>query len=87
LLCPQPDARAGARGGADADGPLGDRAMFKFLFFIVHVVLFLIAAVEIMASDRELFKKVLWLLFIFFFPVLGLIIYYLFGRRPRARLA
>jgi hypothetical protein len=61
--------------------------MFKFIFFIIHVILFVIAAVEIIASDRDTLKKVLWLLFIFFFPVVGLIVYYLFGRRPRARLA
>ena len=61
--------------------------MFKFIFFIIHVILFVIAAVEIIGSDRDMLKKVLWLLFIFFFPVVGLIIYYLFGRRPRPRLA
>jgi hypothetical protein len=61
--------------------------MFKFIFFIIHLILFLIAAVEIVGSDRSVGKKILWMLFILFFPVFGLIIYYLFGRRPRPRLA
>ena len=47
--------------------------------FII-LILDIIAIVEVAGSNRSTGSKVLWCLFIFFFPVLGLIVYYLFGR-------
>lgn len=46
----------------------------------IHLILFLIAAVEILTSAKPLLHKVLWLLLVFFFPIVGLIIYFLLGR-------
>lgn len=48
---------------------------------LIHLILFLIAAYEIITSGKDLVKKVLWLLLIFLFPLGGLIIYYLLGRK------
>lgn len=55
--------------------------MLWYILGIVHLILFLIAAVEILGSNRDLMSKVLWLLVIFLFPLVGLIIYYLIGRK------
>lgn len=47
---------------------------------ILHLILFLIAAFEILTGSKSLGQKVLWLLIIFLLPIVGLIIYYLIGR-------
>ena len=47
---------------------------------LIHLILFLIAAFEILSSSKSLGTKVLWLLVIFLLPVVGLIVYFLVGR-------
>jgi hypothetical protein len=47
---------------------------------VIHLILFVIAAVEIVTGGKPLGEKVLWLLIIFFLPLIGLILYYLIGR-------
>lgn len=54
--------------------------MLETILVIVHLILFLIAAVEILGSGMSVGKKVLWLLLILIFPLIGLIIYFLIGR-------
>ncbi len=46
----------------------------------VVVILDVIFLLELAGSTRSLADKVLWALLIIFFPVLGCILYYLFGR-------
>lgn len=47
---------------------------------IIHLILFIIAAVEIVSGGKSIGMKVVWLLVIFLFPLIGLIVYYLAGR-------
>ena len=47
---------------------------------VLHLILFLIAAVEILTSSKPLLHKIGWLLLIFLLPIVGLIIYFLIGR-------
>jgi hypothetical protein len=47
----------------------------------IHLILFLIALYEIISSSRPVVNKVLWGLLIFLLPCMGLIIYYLIGRK------
>lgn len=47
---------------------------------IVIVILDIIALVELAGSSRSTANKLLWALLIVFFPVGGVILYYLFGR-------
>lgn len=47
---------------------------------IIILVLDIIAIVEVLNSPWDTSRKVLWILLILFFPILGLILYYLFGR-------
>lgn len=54
--------------------------MIYTILGILHLVLWLIAAVEILMSSKSLGNKVLWLLVIFLLPLVGLILYYLLGR-------
>ncbi|MDP1660350.1 MAG: PLDc N-terminal domain-containing protein [Phycisphaerales bacterium] len=46
----------------------------------VWLILFLIAAFEILTGGKPLGGKVIWLLVIFFLPIIGVILYYLIGR-------
>ncbi|OAL03992.1 hypothetical protein IQ06DRAFT_314690 [Phaeosphaeriaceae sp. SRC1lsM3a] len=48
--------------------------------FIV-LVLDIIAWIEIFKSNRPVPNKVLWALIVFLFPVVGMLIYYLFSNR------
>jgi hypothetical protein len=48
--------------------------------FIV-LVLDIIAWIEIFKSNRPVSNKVIWALVVFLFPVVGMIIYYLFSNR------
>lgn len=54
--------------------------MLYSILGILHLILFIIAAIEIISSGKPLLHKVLWLLLIFLLPVIGLIIYFLLGR-------
>lgn len=47
---------------------------------IIHLILFIIAAIEIITGGKPIVEKLLWLLIIFFLPLIGLILYYLIGR-------
>jgi len=47
---------------------------------LILLVLEILAIVEIFRSSKDMTAKLLWTLLILFAPVLGLIIYYLFGR-------
>lgn len=46
----------------------------------VVVILDIIALIELAGSAKSVGNKVLWALIIIFFPVLGCILYYFFGR-------
>ncbi len=50
---------------------------------IIHLILFLIALYEIVTSSRSLGGKVLWGLIVFLLPCVGLIAYYLIGRKQQ----
>lgn len=46
----------------------------------IVVVLDIIAIIEVMGSPRSSGDKALWILLIIFFPVGGLILFYIFGK-------
>ena len=47
---------------------------------VIIVIMDVIALIEVAGSPRGFGDKVLWFLLIIFFPVGGLILYFLFGR-------
>jgi hypothetical protein len=54
--------------------------MLLSILGLLHLILWLIAAFEILNSGKPLGEKVLWLLIIFLLPLIGLLIYYFVGR-------
>jgi phospholipase D-like protein len=50
------------------------------LLGLIVLILDVLAIVEIFKSSKDMTTKLLWCLLILFAPVLGLIIYFLFGR-------
>ncbi|MCC6229247.1 MAG: PLDc N-terminal domain-containing protein [Phycisphaerales bacterium] len=48
---------------------------------LIHFILFLIAAFEILNSGKSLGNKLVWLLVIFLFPLVGLLVYFALGRK------
>ena len=48
---------------------------------LIVVIMDVIALVEILGSRRTAMGKLLWVLFVFFVPVLGFILYYFFADR------
>ncbi|EPS37998.1 hypothetical protein H072_8269 [Dactylellina haptotyla CBS 200.50] len=49
------------------------------IIFILDVLVF----IEVFKSSRPASHKILWSLFVFFFPIIGLIGYYLFSNREQ----
>ncbi|CAF1206614.1 unnamed protein product [Rotaria magnacalcarata] len=47
---------------------------------LIILVLDIIAAIEILRSDKPIVEKILWILFIVFCPIIGLVAYLLCGR-------
>ncbi|MBX3383461.1 MAG: PLDc N-terminal domain-containing protein [Phycisphaeraceae bacterium] len=54
--------------------------MLYTIIGVLHFVLFLIAAFEVLTGSKPLGHKVLWLLLILLLPIVGLVLYYLLGR-------
>jgi hypothetical protein len=54
---------------------------FTYLLGVLHLILWVIAAIEIIKSGKSLGGKILWLLVILLLPLVGLIIYYIAGRK------
>ena len=54
---------------------------FNSLIGLVVLILDIVAIVDIIKTPMDTVKKVLWILVIIAFPVLGLILYYLLGKK------
>jgi len=48
-----------------------------FIVLVLDIIVFL----EVLKSDRPVLHKVLWCLVVFLFPIIGMIVYYLFSDR------
>jgi len=48
---------------------------------LIVLILDIIAIVEVVQSGRNMTEKLLWILFILFFPIIGLIVYCLVARK------
>ncbi len=53
------------------------------LIGLVVLVLDIVAIVDVLKSSLETGKKVLWILLILFLPVLGMILYFLLGKKKK----
>lgn len=50
------------------------------LLGLLHLILWIIAVVDIVKSNKPLSMKILWILIVLFLPLIGLILYFLIGR-------
>ena len=48
---------------------------------VIHLILFIFALFQILASSMSIGSKLLWIFVVLIFPLVGLILYYLFGRK------
>ena len=55
--------------------------MFTGLVGLVILVLDIIAIVDLFKSAKDMGKKVLWLILILILPLVGMVIYFLLGRK------
>ena len=53
----------------------------KSLLSVIILVLDIIAIVDVLKSSMASGKKILWIVLIVLLPVIGLILYYLLGRK------
>jgi hypothetical protein len=85
LLSPAPLLALGALFLAGCGGPTLFDYFNSFwgggLCAAIVVILDIIALVELLGSSRTTGNKVLWSLFIIFFPFLGCLVYFFFARR------
>ena len=51
------------------------------LIFLLLLVLYVVVIVDIIRSNKDTEKKILWILVVFFMPVLGSVLYYVIGRK------
>ena len=52
------------------------------LLGVVVLILDIIALIDIYKSSKDTMTKVIWALVIIVFPIVGMIVYYLIGRKP-----
>ena len=57
-----------------------DKAMTDFGFWpLLHLVLVVYAAIQIFGSSADMLKKIIWLLIVLVFPLIGLIVWFFMG--------
>lgn len=64
----------------DTHRPQRENLMPYGIIGLLHLILWLIAAFEILNSGKDVGYKVLWLLIILLLPFLGLVLYFLLAR-------
>ena len=48
---------------------------------VIVLILIIIAIIDVLNSSMDTGKKALWIILILFLPVIGLVLYYLIGRK------
>lgn len=51
------------------------------LISIIILIIDIVVVLEILRSNKDLEKKILWIIAVVFLPILGPILYYLIGRK------
>ncbi len=54
--------------------------MWRLISFII-LIIDIIVVLEIIRSNKDMEKKLLWIIAVIFLPILGPILYYLIGRK------
>lgn len=51
------------------------------LISIAFLVLVVIVVIDILNSNKDMEKKILWILAVIFLPILGVVLYYFMGKK------
>jgi len=51
------------------------------LIYLIVLVIDVIVVVDILKSNKDMEKKVLWIIVVIFLPILGPVLYYVIGKK------
>lgn len=54
---------------------------FGWILWVIHIIVFIRALIQILSSSMDWVSKILWIVVVWIFPVVGLIVYLLAGRK------
>ncbi|MDD2335493.1 MAG: PLD nuclease N-terminal domain-containing protein [Geobacteraceae bacterium] len=54
------------------------------IFFLLGAILCIVALLDILRSEFTGYNKLVWLLAVIFFPLIGSLAYFVFGRKQKA---
>ncbi|MDI6855146.1 MAG: PLDc N-terminal domain-containing protein [Deltaproteobacteria bacterium] len=57
--------------------------VLEFLFGVIVFIVDVVAIITVLRGPASTGRKILWILAIIFFPVIGVILYFLIGRSRR----
>jgi len=60
------------------------KGIMSSLFGLLVLILDIIAIVSVLNSSSDSVKKALWIVLIILLPVIGMVLYFLVGRKPAA---
>ena len=72
-------------GGSNGGGFLVGGGIFFMILALLAFVLWIWALIDCLTSSMPTTEKLLWVLVIFFLPLLGSILYFAIGRKGRGR--
>ena len=62
----------------------GFELLLILVFFLIPAVLWIIALVDVLKSDfKDSINKLIWVLVIILFPIVGAIIYFMIGKKQK----
>lgn len=66
-------------------GAVGPMEIIILGFILLPLLLWIIALVDILKSEFTGSNKIVWLLVVIFFPVIGFILYFLIGKQQKIK--
>ncbi len=58
---------------------------FLMIFVVFTFVLYIYILIDIIKHEFTGYNKIIWILVLFFFPILGAVLYLIFGRSQRIK--
>jgi hypothetical protein len=51
------------------------------LIYLIVLIIDVVVVLDILKSNKDMEKKILWIIAVIFLPILGPVLYYVFGRK------
>ncbi len=64
-------------------GSIGTMELILLLFAFIPLIISIIALVDILKSDFRGINKIIWVMVVFFFPIIGPVLYLIIGRKQK----